>query len=771
MLNNIRTTIAPKNTIIKFIFILLCLNSSTCFFIIKNALAADDTQDQLIAIDQIAIELEAKLNSVKDKIKRAKQPKEEINNNLYGISDDKLQEYVSLLEETEAVTLMHLTSLKKQASLHQLQNRIENILANPQNMAIPLLPPYSLSVLDEYLDKVETQNQKMQNEQLAVQVAKKNLDDAKLNYDKAEQKLRKMKNEGDSKAGEKDPGTYEVNLIVEELEFDLAGSILDLNKIHLQNAETEANLTQQQGSMLKGQLALIRANLKYDEEDLQEKLKVTKAIRQQHNERIKSLADEQQEVEKKWLEAQKLFDSIENKDENSKMIAKTWLEERQAWKNTYEQTLVQTENIFRLLSFVDVVWNRRYALLQGNYTPAQLDEWLKELESSKKNIDRLDSLVTSEQNNLRSQIRTLEVTLSEKEDTLPQESITHILSTKKATEKLFSNNVGYITKIESIKLLETRFTDEIHEKRKNIRITDLVKSVALAIDKKLDFELYVIDDQPITIKKIIFALLIFSVGLILASLSARFVANRILVRTQLDQSAKAAIQKVSFFLLAIMLVLYALHTVNIPLTILTFFGGAVAIGVGFGSQNLINNFLSGFILMIERPIKINDIIEVDNIIGTVQHIGTRCTRIQTQANLAILVPNSSFLEKNIINWTLSDDIVRCSVSVGVAYGSSTRDTVNALKGAAQEYDLILKNPEHIIIFKDFGENALVFEIFFWIRLGNGRMVKAQTESNVRFLIEKHLREAGIIIAFPQRDVHMDTSRPLDLRIINMDQDC
>jgi len=216
-------------------------------------------------------------------------------------------------------------------------------------------------------------------------------------------------------------------------------------------------------------------------------------------------------------------------------------------------------------------------------------------------------------------------------------------------------------------------------------------------------------------------------------------------------------------------VLYALHTVNIPLTILALLGGAVAIGVGFGSQNLINNFISGFILMFERPIKIDDVIEIDNIIGRVQHIGTRCTQIRTQANLNILVPNSSLLEKNIINWTLSDDVVRCNISVGVAYGSSTRDTVKALERAVEEHELILKKPEPIIVFKDFGDNALIFEVYFWIRLGKGRMVKIQTESNVRFLIEKHLREADIVVAFPQRDVHMDTSKPLDLRIINVDK--
>jgi potassium efflux system protein len=771
MFKDMRMAIRLKKASLSFlfIFILLLLLAPACFAQEKITPTGTDIQAQQITIEQLTAELESKLQSVKEQIDKVKQPGAGSGRLQYGISAEKWQKYVQLLTETEAVTQMQITALKKQASLEQLQERMKNSLASPQALAIPLLPPYSLSVLDEYLDKREAQERLEETAELAQKVAQKNLEDAQLNYDKTEQSIRQIKEEADKEAGNGDQAAYEFKKIVAALEFDLAQAVLDLNKVYLQNAGTEVSLAQQQRNIINAQVKLIRANLEYDEEDLQEKLKSNEIIRQQHNERIQSLASEQKEVEANWLEVQEMFDSIEDRDEKIKLIAKEWLEEREAWKNTYQQALVQTENIFRLLSFGDQVWQRRYALLQGDYAPAKLAEWQKELESSLKNIDQLSSLVNSAQNNLQPQIMALQVALSEKKDTLPPEALEHMLSQKKAMDKLSANNIEYLTKLQRINQLENRFIDEIHEKRKNIQFTDLLEGFALQIYKKLDFELYVIDDQSITIKKIILALLILIVGLFLANLFSQFVANRILVKTQLDESAKAAIHKVSFFILTIILVLYALHTVNIPLTILTLLGGAVAIGVGFGSQNLINNFISGFILMFERPIKIDDIIEIDNIIGRVQHIGTRCTQIRTQANLNILVPNSSLLEKNIINWTLSDDVVRCDVRVGVAYGSSTRDTVKALESAVEEHALILKKPEPIIIFRDFGDNALIFEVYFWIQLGKGRMVKAQTESNIRFLIEKHLRESGIVVAFPQRDVHLDTSNPLDLRIINVEK--
>lgn len=766
-----RTTTRMKkiSSRILFMFMLLLVMVPAGFAQDKTSTTKNETESQEVFIENRVAELEAKLQSVKEQIDEVKQPETESVRLQYGISEDELNKYAQLLEETEAVIQQQITAIKKQASLQQLQKRMENVLSSPQNLAVPLLPPYSLSVLDEYLDEQEAQNLLDETAELAREVAQKNLEDAQLNYDKAEQNLRKIKEDADAQVGKENQVVYEFTKIVAQLEFDLAEAALNLNQVYLQNAETEVNLNKQQSSILKNQTELIRDNLEYDEEDLQEKLKNTETIRQQHNERIQSLASEQQEVEAKWLKAQEQFDSIKDRDENTKLIAKAWLDEREAWKNTYQQALVQTENIFRLLSYGDEIWHRRYALLQGNYNPNQLVEWLKELESSQKNIDRLSSLVSSAQNNLPAQILALQVTLSQKKDSLPAEAINHMLSQLKAMEKLSANNLEYISKLQIIKKFESRYIDEIHEKRKNIRFIDLVKGVALEMNKKLEFELYVIDDQSITIRKIILALFILFVGLFLAKLFSRFVMNRLMAKTQLDESAKAAIHKVTFFILTIILVLYALHTVNIPLTILALLGGAVAIGVGFGSQNLINNFISGFILMFERPIKIDDVIEIDNIIGRVQHIGTRCTQIRTQANLNILVPNSSLLEKNIINWTLSDDVVRCNISVGVAYGSSTRDTVKALERAVEEHELILKKPEPIIVFKDFGDNALIFEVYFWIRLGKGRMVKIQTESNVRFLIEKHLREADIVVAFPQRDVHMDTSKPLDLRIINVDK--
>jgi small-conductance mechanosensitive channel len=207
----------------------------------------------------------------------------------------------------------------------------------------------------------------------------------------------------------------------------------------------------------------------------------------------------------------------------------------------------------------------------------------------------------------------------------------------------------------------------------------------------------------------------------------------------------------------------SLELTNVPLTIFTFLGGAVAIGVGFGSQNILNNFISGLILLAEQPIRVGDLIDIDGLSGNVEKIGARSTRVKTGANLEIIVPNSKFLESNVTNWTLSDTRMRTVVKVGVAYGSPTERVAAILKQAVDECPLALPAPEPIILFKDFGDNSLSFEVHFWIYVRT-MMQARKIESDLRYIIDGLLRAADISIAFPQRDVHLDTVKPIEVNI-------
>jgi small-conductance mechanosensitive channel len=277
-------------------------------------------------------------------------------------------------------------------------------------------------------------------------------------------------------------------------------------------------------------------------------------------------------------------------------------------------------------------------------------------------------------------------------------------------------------------------------------------------------EIWAIDEHSVTLRDLVVALLVLIFGFIIVKFIIVRLAHRMRLLTQFQEGSSKIIEKILLYLGYLLIVLLALRTVNIPLGAFAFLGGAIAIGIGFGAQNLINNFISGFIIMGERPIKITDLVEVEGVLGRVEEIGARCTYIKTGENINILVPNSSFLEKNITNWTLTDRQIRSSVNVGVAYGSPIRTVEELLLTTAQEHARVLRSPEPFVLFNDFGDNSLQFELLYWISIQRV-MERRVIQSQLRFRIDDLFREAGITIAFPQRDVHLDTARPIDVRLL------
>ncbi|HEX3725071.1 MAG TPA: mechanosensitive ion channel domain-containing protein, partial [Pirellulales bacterium] len=292
-------------------------------------------------------------------------------------------------------------------------------------------------------------------------------------------------------------------------------------------------------------------------------------------------------------------------------------------------------------------------------------------------------------------------------------------------------------------------------------LLDTLATGADLIGELWDTELTSIDDRSVTVGKVTCGMSLLVLGIMLSRWFVGTFAKRVLGRFGIQGGAAVAFESLSFYLLVVAWVLMALHMVHVPLTFFTFMGGAVAIGVGFGSQKVLNNFISGVILLVEQPVRVGDVVELGNLSGVIESIGTRSTRVRTGANTDIIIPNSTFLENNVVNWTLGDSLMRCSLKVGIAYGSNTRDAAHWLKRAADEHGLVHKKPDPFVLFSDFGDNAMVLELFFWIDVHDRRRI----ESDLRFIIDQYFREGGITLAFPQRDVHLDTIKPLDVRVL------
>ncbi len=277
------------------------------------------------------------------------------------------------------------------------------------------------------------------------------------------------------------------------------------------------------------------------------------------------------------------------------------------------------------------------------------------------------------------------------------------------------------------------------------------------------FEVYHLGDASVTVGKIVMALL----GVVLAFLLSRTAAVRIARaaprRFRMDATQSAMLEKIIFFPTVALLLFTTLMWLNIPLGAFAFLGGALAIGVGFGAQNLMNNFISGLILLTERQIKPGDIIEVAGSTGRVTHLGSRCSRMRRFDGVEVLVPNSAFLEKEVVNWTLNDPHHRFDFTVGVAYGSPVERVMEILLAAVNSEADVLREPPPGVFFEAFGDSSLVFRVFYWLDVA-GTSDARDVGSKIRCTIDQAFREAGIEMPFPQRDIHLRSAEPLHVKV-------
>ena len=249
----------------------------------------------------------------------------------------------------------------------------------------------------------------------------------------------------------------------------------------------------------------------------------------------------------------------------------------------------------------------------------------------------------------------------------------------------------------------------------------------------------------------------------ISSRTKRFLFTRFLANSGLDRSLQYAISQIIANIVLVIGVFIVLENTGIHLGALTVFAGAVGVGVGFGLQNIASNFISGLVILAERPITIGDRVEVAGIAGQVQQIRARSTVIMTNDNIAMIVPNTKFIDSPVTNWTYGDPRVRFRVPVGVAYGSEVGKVREALIAAAREHPAALSDPPPNAFLEKFGASSIDFELVVWSQEMSYR--PRRFKSDLNYLIEKHLRAAGIEIPNPQRDLHI---RSGVLRVENVD---
>jgi potassium-dependent mechanosensitive channel len=260
----------------------------------------------------------------------------------------------------------------------------------------------------------------------------------------------------------------------------------------------------------------------------------------------------------------------------------------------------------------------------------------------------------------------------------------------------------------------------------------------------------------ISIADIFEALFVFAITLIIFRLGKQLLRDTILPQTRLDAGAQYSITTIFGYVGLVTAFVLGAAALGVEFQNLIIIAGALSVGIGFGLQNIANNFISGLILLFERPIKVGDLIEIGETLGHVTHINVRRTEVETFQRAEVMIPNSELVATSVINWTHSDRKARVEINVGVAYGSDTDLVRTTLLEAAKQVDRIVSWPAPDVLFLDFGDSSLNFQLRCFTNDVSSRITTAST---LRFEIDRLFRKAGLEIPFPQRVVHMAPTPP------------
>lgn len=258
----------------------------------------------------------------------------------------------------------------------------------------------------------------------------------------------------------------------------------------------------------------------------------------------------------------------------------------------------------------------------------------------------------------------------------------------------------------------------------------------------------------ISLMMIIRGLVILGIFFWIASWSEKYFRRRLQRSNSLTPSVRVLVQKTIRVVLYAAALVFALSSIGIDLSAFAFLGGAIGVGLGFGLQKIVSNFISGIIIVLDKSIKPGDVIEIEDVFGTVKTLNTRFVSVVTLAGKEYLIPNESFITNDVINWSYSDDLVRLDTIVGVGYDSDLKEVQELILQAMNDHERIIRDPKPVCLLKEFNDNTVDFELRFWIK--DPAKGVANIKSEVLMEVWDLLAENNVNIAFPQRDLHVES---------------
>lgn len=542
-------------------------------------------------------------------------------------------------------------------------------------------PPFSVIYLDGLKESIRNSTTKLASAESSVVSARDAAESAKQLSEERGKQLRQLKEGTEAEDSTK--------IQIAELEQKLAQEMLVLKRQDLSIAEANRTIAELQSQIDAAKINIVGDRVVFSQDDLDEKLASLDGLEIKLRQQTVRLQSELQFAERRWMAARQEADSTI--DAGPELMER--VESLKVSQMTLQLEQSLTNQRLQRIPLLKKSWERRFLVIAGNVQRKERKERNEWADETQKQIKQVEQDRRSRELKL-DEMRVSQSTIDSKIDIAGSDNAAAkrwMQLKRDAYDKqaeLLSNSLLVLDNAQrTFERLKTQI-----DREPGRSAGEFVSDVWAQAQRVWNYELAAVDETSLTVSKVCSSVLLLFFGFLLARWISGWIGGR-LPRWGVDEAASTAIESLTFYSLLVTLGLTALRYANVPLTVFTFLGGAIAIGIGFGSQNILNNFISGLILLAERPIKVGDLIMIGETYGNVTKIGARSTQIRTGENRDIIVPNSKFLENEVVNLTRRDDRLRTSITIGVAYGSDLDSVLRLLARAATEQNGVLDRPQ------------------------------------------------------------------------------
>lgn len=639
-------------------------------------------------------------------------------------------------------------------------------------------PPHSILLSDRLREEIQAEQQEIRHDEAALKTLDQLIQENRRSLAQADEKIRQLNEQLES------PGNFESAARLswqreqERLRSQVASAsvaVVDSERLLRQEALAESRVRL---GLLERQLVIAEAGATFTQADLDTVTEQIERQRVQFEDEL-TQAQTRRVVASRALEAaREELRSVQGRTEGSSTTAYALevVSVREAQLEAAETAVYVLRLMLEGISVERTMWDLRFAA-HGSRSVETLRESQRRLEVFTRRLDLWRDYARQQSEVCSSQLRLQEARLS---SLVPGSELLPL-----ARERLAALRdrdqwmLRFVRGVERAERLTRRWAEGLRSSEGKLpfagRVQNVFSDARFFLVRLWDFELFTAEDtitvdgqkisgkRSVTIGKVVMALVILVAGIWIIGRITRIFEPIIVKRLKIESYQAGLIRRWLWALMVTCLVVFSLVSVKIPLTVFAFAGGALAIGLGFGTQTLLKNFVSGLILLFERPFRVGDVLEVAGQKGTITSIGLRASILQLWDGTETLIPNSALLENNVTNWTYSNRRVRFAVSVGVAYGSEPRRVIQLLNEVVGRHGLVEKEPQPQVLFTEFGDSTLNFELRYWVDFS--RASPPQVASDLRLMIAGAFAEHGIVIAFPQRDVHLDATVPLRVQVL------